>query len=248
MTNDSNKGEHLSSFVDGELDKDHCDILISSICKDDDMKSCLTRYQMISDSMKNQLPDGIKSDFVHCVMSAIESEPTAFATTFATTAPTLVSTAPNKTSSAAIKSKDDKPGKVIAFPSFTRKIAGLAIAASVATVAVIAVQTQNQEPANQVVVMPENSEFVRLQNESAMTANVNPVIIPKADSGFSTASSSVSQKSNPQLRPTPKFDPILQQYIVNHAQYASGSGVNDIFSHARIVASSQDKQSTGQGK
>jgi len=232
MTNDSNKGEHLSSFVDGELDRDHCDIMISSICKDEDMKSCLTRYQMISDSMKNQLPDGIKSDFVHCVMAAIESEPTA-----------LAPTAPSRSSAVSSTS-----GKIINFPSLTKKVAGFAIAASVATIAVIGVQSQNQDSATQVVVMPENSEFVRLNKESTMTANVNPTVIPKATSGYSTASSSVSPQSIPQLRPTPKFDPILQQYIVNHAQYASGSGVNDIFSHARIVASSQDKQSVDQGK
>jgi negative regulator of sigma E activity len=239
MTIDSNKGEHLSSFVDGELDRENCDILISSICKDEDMKSCLTRYQMISDSMKNQLPDGIKSDFVHCVMTAIEQEPTAFAPTFAPTASTN-----SRKSSAA----NAKPGKVLIFPSLTKKVAGFAIAASVATIAVIGVQSQNQDPASQVVVMPENSEFVRMNKQSPMTANVNPVIVPETSSGYSTASSTVSQKAVPQLKPVRKFDPILQQYIVNHAQYASGSGVNDIFSHARIVASSQDKQSADQGK
>ena len=234
MTNDSNKGEHLSSFVDGELDRDHCEILISSICKDEDMKSCLTRYQMISDSMKNQLPDGIKSDFVSCVMAAIESEPTTFA--------------PASSSVTTSKPKDSTPGKVLIFPSLTKKVAGFAIAASVATIAVIGVQSQNQDATSQVVAMPKNSEFVRLKKESAMTANVSPTVVPKATSGFSTASSPISQKTIPQLRPTPKFDPILQQYIVNHAQYSSGSGVNDIFSHARIVASSQDKQSVDQGK
>lgn len=236
MTIDSNKGEHLSSFVDGELDRENCDILISSICKDEDMKACLARYQMISDSMKNQLPDGIKSDFVHCVMTAIEQEPTAFSPT-----------APATHSATTSKSQDTKPGKVINFPSFTKKVAGFAIAASVATIAVIGVQSQNQDPASQVVVMPENSEFVRLSEESTTTANVNPVIVPKASDGFSTASSAVSQKPVPQLKPVRKFDPILQQYIVNHAQYASGSGVNDIFSHARIVASTQEKQSVDQG-
>lgn len=233
MTIDSNKGEHLSSFVDGELDRENCDILISSICKDEDMKSCFARYQMISDSMKNQLPDGIKSDFVHCVMTAIEQEPTAFA--------------PTTHSATTSTSKHSKPGKVLIFPSFTKKVAGFAIAASVATIAVIGVQSQNQDPASQVVAMPENSEFVRLNKENAMTANVNPVVVPKASNGFSTASSPVSQKAVPQLKPVRKFDPILQQYIVNHAQYASGSGVNDIFSHARIVASSQEKQSVDQG-
>ena len=232
MTIDSDKGEHLSSFVDGELNRDHCETLISSICKDEDMKSCLERYQMISDSMKNQLPDGIKSDFVHCVMSAIEEEPTTLA--------------PPATSS---KIQDSKPGKIIHFPSITKKVAGIAIAASVATIAVIGVQTQNQDQPSQVVAMPENSEFVRLQNQSSMTASAKPrVVVPNSTSGFSTASSSVSQQAIPQLKPVRKFDPKLQQYIVNHSQYASGVGANDIFSHARIVASSQNRQTTDQAQ
>jgi len=230
MTIDSDKGEKLSSFIDGELSREHCETLISSICKDEDMKSCLARYQIISDSMKNQLPDGIKKDFVHCVMSAIDSEPTILAPSRST---------PRKHVSS---------GNVIYIPSFAKKVAGFAIAASVATIAIVGVQNQNQDPGSQVVAMPENSEFVRLQNQASMTASTDPVIIPKSTSGYSTASSPITRNSIPQLKPTHKFDPVLQQYIVNHAQYASGSGVNDIFSHARIVASSQEKQSADQGK
>jgi negative regulator of sigma E activity len=240
MTIDSEKGEKLSSFVDGELSGDHCETLISSICKDEDMKSCLTRYQIISDSMKRQLPNGIKSDFVHCVMSAIESEP-ALSMTSTTT---FSSNSSSKTSS----DFDKKPasGNVIQFPSFYKKVAGFAIAASVATIAVIGVQTQNQDDPQQVVAMPKNSEFVRLKKESSMTASVNPVITPKAANGFSTASSPVSRKAIPQLQPTRKLDPILQQYIVNHSQNVSGAGVHDIISHARIVASSQKNPGTSQ--
>ena len=242
MTIDSDKGEHLSSFIDGELERDHCETLISSICKDEDMKSCLTRYQMISDSMKNQLPDGIKHDFAQRVMTAIESEPTVFA-------PTFTATAPNNTSPASSsKSKDSIPGKVIHFPSITKKVAGFAIAASVATIAVIGVQTQNQDPSTKVVAMPENSEFVRLQKESRpMTASVNPLRTPQQSSdGPMAASSTMSQQTIPQLKPVRKFDPKLQQYIVNHSQYASGVGANDIVSHARIVASTQNRQNTDQ--
>ena len=239
MTINSEKGENISSFVDGELSGDHCESLISSICKDEDMKSCLTRYQIISDSMKSQLPDGLKNDFARSVMSAIESEPALLAATAPTKPPS-----DKKTSS----DFDKKPasGNVIQFPSFYKKVAGLAIAASVATIAVISVQTQNQDDLQQVVAMPKNSEFVRLKKESSMTARVNPVITPKAASGFSNASSPVSRQAIPQLKPIRKFDPILQQYIVNHSQTVSGAGVHDIISHARIVASPQKNQSTSQ--
>lgn len=232
MTIDSDKGEKLSSFVDGELSGDHCETLISSICKDEDMKSCLARYQMISDSMKSQLPGAMKNDFVHCVMSAIESEPAHLA--------------PSASKQTTQTSKSTSSDNVVQFPSFYKKVAGLAIAASVATIAVISVQTQNQDDPQQIVAVPKNSEFVRLKKESSMTASTNRVIAPKATSGFSTASTPTSRKSIPQLRPTRKYDPILQQYIVNHSQNVSGAGVHDIISHARIVASSQNKLSAGQ--
>ena len=237
MTIDSEKGEKLSSFVDGELSGDHCESLINAICKDEDMKSCLERYQMISDSMKSQLPDGVKSDFVQCVMSAIESEPTVISPA----ASTSLSSHSNSNSSS-------KSGNVIQFPSLAKKVAGFAIAASVATIAVIGVQTQNQEPESQVVAMPENSEFVRLpQQRQPVTASIGSMPASKQTSrGTFNASTSVSQQDVPQLKPVRKFDPILHQYIVNHSQFASGSGVQDIISHARIVASSQKRNSVSQ--
>ena len=175
MTIKSDKGESLSSFVEGELSGDQCETLISTICKDEDMKSFLERYHIISDSMKSQLPDGIKSDFVNCVMSAIESEPTAFSTT----APTpLKPTANNKLGLSSSSAKT----------SFTKRVAGFAIAASVATLAVMVVQTKNQEDPQQIVKMPQNSEFVRLAKDNPVTAGMQSVVTPAARSGFSNAS------------------------------------------------------------
>jgi len=241
MTIESDKGEKISSLMDGELNGEHCESLISTICKDEDLKSCLARYQMISDSMKNQLPDGIKKDFVHCVMTAIESEPTTLA--------------PPSSKRFPDKSHQSSGNNIVHFPSITRKVAGFAIAASVATIAIIGVQSQNQDTAPQVASMPQNSEFVRLQtqNPTPVTANAGTFAIPQSKlpqgtKEVATVSIPLNQQTIPQLRPSRKFDPVLQQYIVNHAQYSSGSGVNDIFSHARIVASTQNKLNTDQAQ
>ena len=215
-------GEQVSSFIDGEISGDHCDSLINSLCKDKDLKSCLERYQMISDTMRNQLPDSMKRDFAHCVMSAIESEPTILAPA-------------------------SKPAERSAITStFSKKVAGFAIAASVATLAVIGVQSQYQDEPQQVATMPDNSEFERMTKEKPLTAKVSPAIVPGATSGYSNASASISRQSIPQVSSVRKFDPKLHQYIVNHSQFVSGSGVHDIISHARIVASTQQKASADQ--
>ena len=79
MTIEQEKAEKLSSLFDDELNPQHSDQFISSLCKNDELKTRFERYQMISDSMRNQLPAGIKHDFAHTVMAAIESEPTVLA-------------------------------------------------------------------------------------------------------------------------------------------------------------------------
>ncbi|WP_455365548.1 sigma-E factor negative regulatory protein [Kaarinaea lacus] len=225
MTTVSEKDEQVSAFIDDELKQDQHEKVISEICKDQELKYCLERYQMISDSMRNQLPAGIKPGFVDSVMAAIESEPTILA-------PANLS-------------------KKSSFPSMmTRKAAGFAIAASVATIAVIGVQSQYSDESQQVATtMPDNSEFVRMAKENPPPANMQPVITPRsASSGYSTASTTVQQQSIPQLKPSQNFDWKLHQYIVNHSQYANGAGVHDIISSARIVSSSEQKISADQVK
>jgi len=228
MTTQSDKdaelSEKVSSFIDGELDSQHCETLINSLCKDQDLKSCLERYQLISDTMRNQLPNGIKRDFVHCVMSAIESEPTILAPS------------------------SSLPDRSVFTPSIRKKFAGFAIAASVATLAVIGVQLQNKENPQQVATMPGAGEFDRMAGEKPVTATaqMQPIIMPRTTSGYSNASTTISQQPIPQANSIKTLDPRLNQYIVNHSQFVSGSGVHDIISHVRIVASSQQKNSADQ--
>jgi len=218
MTIEQEKAEKLSSLLDDELNPQRSEQFINSLCKDDGMKTCLERYQMISDSMRNQLPAGIKLDFAHSVMTAIESEPTVLAPV-------------------------TRPSKIPNFSSIvTKKVAGFAIAASVATIAVIGVQSQySDEPQQMATTMPDNSEFVRLAKENPATSNVQPVITQKPSSGYSTASTMVHQpqvlQQNSVNSPVNKFNPQLHQYIVIHSQQASGAGVHDIFSSARIASS-----------
>ena len=219
MTKEQEKAEKLSSLFDDELNPQHSEQFISNLCKDHDMKTCLERYQMISDSMRNQLPTGIKQDFAHCVMTAIESEPTVLAPV---TSPSKI---PNLSS------------------IVTKKVAGFAVAASVATIAVIGVQSQySDEPQQMATTMPDKSEYVRLAKEKPATSSVQPVLTQKPSSGYSTASTMVRQpqvlQQNSLNAPAKKFDPQLHQYIVIHSQHASGAGVHDIFSSARIATSS----------
>jgi len=220
MKKETEKDEQLSAFIDDELTHERREECISAICKDSESKSCFERYQMISDAMRSQLPAGIKRDFANSVMAAIESEPTVLAPkTRVPKIPTLL----------------------------TRKAAGFAIAASVATIAVIGVQSQYNEPQQVATTMPDNSEFVRMAKENPMPANIQPVISPRVANGYSTASTTIQQPIT-QMKPARNFDWQLHQYIVNHSQYATGAGAHDIISSARIVSSSEQKINSNQVK
>ncbi|WP_455223505.1 sigma-E factor negative regulatory protein [Kaarinaea lacus] len=222
MKKANEKEEQVSAFIDDELTHERREEFISAICRDADSKSCFERYQMISDALRSQLPMSIKRDFAHKVMTAIDSEPTVLAP-------------------AASISK---------IPSIlTRKAAGFAIAASVATIAVIEVQSQYSDKSQQVATtMPDTSEFVRMAKENPMSANMQPVITPRASNGYSTASTTIQQQSIPQMKSARNFDWQLHQYIVNHSQYATGAGAHDIISSARIVSSSEQKINSNQAK
>ena len=240
--NDFEAGEKISSFIDGEIPKDHCDKLIISICKDDVMKACLDRYQLISDTIRRKLPRGVNRTFIQSVMSAIEAEPT-------------VLTPPSRSSS-----------RTVFHPSFSKKVAGFAIAASVATIAVVGVQMKYQEEPQQVATMPQSSEFVRLSKEASLAANENrqQLPVPQTPNGISTASTVVSQQ---ELMPQELISQdklsehalaqkealrnlqsqLLHQYVLDHNQYASGSGLYDVIPHSRIVASTQQQNTIDQG-
>ena len=219
------KGEQLSAFLDGETGREENNTLISELCESEELKSCWERYHVISDSMRSGLPDSIHGGFADKVMSAIASEPAILA--------------PQASISTKKSASNSTP--------MTKRFAGFAIAASVATLAVIGVQTMNNEDTTSHVAttMPDKSQFVGMDGKPRV-ASAKPVITQNSNSGFpnaSTVSSSTSTVSvfkHPPMNNdySPKsVDPQLLKYIVNHSQNASGSGGSDIFSPARIVTS-----------
>ncbi|NOZ54246.1 MAG: sigma-E factor negative regulatory protein [Gammaproteobacteria bacterium] len=235
------KYEQLSSFMDGELDKAGTKQLLEHLCNDQDLKQRWERYHVISDSMRNRLPDSMykkSARFSDTVMSTIESEPTILAPTSS-----KKFTQPNAQNAFA-------QGSFVQSALFKR-ISGVAIAASVATIAVIGVQSQYPtENTSQIAKMPVNSDFMRLVEEKTTVMAIAsdtqenrstvPVIKPNT-TGYSNASASgaLNLPLFPVINPVVTFDPKLQKYLLDHNRNASSVGVHEIISSARIVTSSQ---------
>jgi sigma-E factor negative regulatory protein RseA len=70
-----NLDEKVSALVDGELPREEVDQLIMALKQDSGIQACWRHFHLISDALKNNLPDRLPEDFVKRVSLALESEP-----------------------------------------------------------------------------------------------------------------------------------------------------------------------------
>jgi sigma-E factor negative regulatory protein RseA len=218
--------EQISAFMDGELHETEHANLIHQICHDEQLKSRWQHYHLISDALKNNISSPVTAhcQFTQSVMAALENEPTVFAPT-------------------AMKHKTS---------NVKQKIAGVAIAASVAAVAVIGVQSMNQskEPAPSLAEMPSPDQYVRMEQSQPEVATEPTVAstepstlaptpavpaIKASASQSSGALENVQQEAD--MTQIYQYNPQLYQYLLNHNQYTLGSHVQGVMPYARIVVS-----------
>jgi len=218
--------EHISAFMDGELHETEHSAIIEQISRDDESLNRWQRYHLISDTLKNNLPPAIDNQFAQSVMNALEKEPTVFAP-------------------AALKHKS----------TVKQKIAGAAIAASVAAVAVIGVQTLNQpkDTAPSLAEMPSTDQYVRMEQlaNSSMVSSNPPVYGTTPSTPAMKASATDSTSSNAQITQIYQYHPQLDKYLLNHNQHILGSRVQGVMPYARIIitpSQAQPKEIIQQGK
>jgi len=211
--------ERISALMDGELDESTRRVTADELLNKDEARNTWARYHLISDTLRQHLPAGMDRQFSSRVMAALEDEPTVLAPSTSQASP------------------------------LARRLAGLAVAASVAAVAVMGVQFMYQQdgqvPAGQMAQAPN----------SASPSNTPGNVLPKAlsaNQAFARAQiqqnvQTVTQTMNPtpikpqlaQQRPSPlaqRFHPNLNKYLVDHNQQAARLAVQGAMPYARIVA------------
>jgi len=67
--------EQTSALMDGEVDADARSFLLRRMADDDSFRSRWTRYHLISEALKNNLPDATDPTFAERVRSAVAQEP-----------------------------------------------------------------------------------------------------------------------------------------------------------------------------
>ena len=177
--------EQLSALVDDELDEVERPLLLGRLERDTELREILGRYQLISEVMRGA-GQVATLGIAERVKRVLDQE---------TTLP------------AADKPKAGGLG-------WLKPIAGLAVAASVAVVAVLAVTSTRQ---------PTDEMAPRLA---------------------STQDAAPTTRGGEQLweRIEPRIDKRMAAYLVNHNEYAASRGVQGVMPYVRIVGYENNRQ------
>ena len=177
--------EKLSAFVDGELEAAEADRLISDILDNDELRSRWANYHSIRHSMHGQGQNG-EIDLSKSISAALANEPTVFS--------------------------PQQRKRIL--PAAFKQVAGMAIAATVAAVAVLMIQPEEQNLFNPNVVANETTRTVPVANQEIV-----PVVAEGVN--WSVAKPAVASK--------------LNSYLVNHNGYSTS--VRGGMPFAQIVSS-----------
>jgi sigma-E factor negative regulatory protein RseA len=151
--------EQMSAFVDGELGTDEADALCESFQKDKALRESWARYNLISDTMRHELPEVTKHDLAARVCQSLENEPTI-----------LAPTARSNSMKSAMK-----------------HVASFAVAASITAVAIIGIQTYTASTPTsgitEVATAPDNRAWVRVSgtrwdiNKPSVESKLNAYLV-----------------------------------------------------------------------
>lgn len=213
--------ERISALVDGELDEQECQAAVDELLAHSDKRAAWGRYHLVSHTLKRRLPTGMDYAFSSRVMAALENEPTVLA--------------PRKHSHS----------------SWGQRAAGLAVAASVAAIAVLGVQFMYQQdgqaPTQQLAQLPTKLSPMQLQQQSVARANIQQAIQPSLRANIQTVTQT-STLPNISSKLTPRTYSRLNKYLVDHNQQASAAVMQGVIPYARIVAYPNSHHSLNQAQ
>lgn len=194
---ENHTSEQLSALVDDELRGAALRQALEQLRRDAELKARWGRYHLISDTLHANLVTARAADLCQRVQQALEQEPTLLA-----------------------------PRRKPRLPALAKQAAGVAIAASVAVVAIISVQQGDETPGVAPAVAPV-----------AQTQTVRPGT--PASSMVQLASTGSGGPALTAIEPAERGR--LNSYLVNHNEYSVSSGMQGVLPYARIVSNEKAK-------
>jgi sigma-E factor negative regulatory protein RseA len=212
--------EQLSACLDGELPPAELDLLLKRVGREAELRAAIGRYSLIGEAMRAERPAVASRDFASKVMAAVATEPASVQAPAPVTRPNVVQTPatprPSKVSPAALR--------------YLRPAAGMAIAASVAAVAVFVMQ-----PIGEPDVVPVNAPLVAANDQPV--AN-EAVIATDTQSSYVVPTSTSQSAFIPATR--------LTNYVVAHSEYSSQLGRRSVLSG--VLADDAEAQALESGE
>ena len=189
--------EQVSAFLDGELPNSETELLLKRLTRDGELRESFGRYALIGEALRGSSHAYLTKGFADRVNGAINGEPVTAITT-------------------------SQPARA---PRWWRPLAGAAVAAGVAAVAVVALQQRAVAPSLR-AVLPGNGQSVA-QNAPAQSA-FRPFAAPQggalqyaAAQGPREAISYTVPASTPDA-PAAMPAARLTNYVFAHSKYSSG--------------------------
>ena len=200
--------EQLSSLLDSALDEVQLQSFMQDLKRDpvDDAETA-QRYRLMGDSMRDELDQSSFMDISSAVSRAIEQEPAH--------------------SEAAVAPQNNKAASVFnlseLFNRWLKPVAGMAVAASVATVTLVTFNTVNNESANSDVQLAQSNAVESTQRVSVQAVN------PEIARNVRIASTMQVAKKSPQQQKQ------LNVYMLQHSGYASQSTMQGMMPYVRAA-------------
>jgi len=197
----TDRDEKISALLDDALDQQELNEFLQDLKRDDiEDAEQVHRYQMMGDAISDDLNDSSFMDISAAVHRAIEQEPE-------------INVSVKKTKS-----------RMFDFSGLVRPFAGMAVAASVAMVTVVAfrtVETESVENSIQAVaeVQPQ------IKNNSSRIIPVNPAIASQV------RVASTAKIKNPHQLQTIQLD----EYMIDHSGYAGQTTMQGMMPYVRVV-------------
>jgi sigma-E factor negative regulatory protein RseA len=185
--------EQVSAFLDGELPASETELLLKRLARDVELRESFGRYALIGESLRGASRAPLSRGFAARVNAAINGEPTA---------------SPQVVRARAL--------------SWWKPMAGAAVAAGVATVAVVALQQRAVSPGVRSVVPITAQNLAAARPQEAMSYIV-PAPMPDA----------------PALIPAAR----LTSYVFAHSKYSSVLGQSNVLSG--LLADADDSLPAG---
>ena len=170
--------EQISALVDGELPDSEREMLLRRMEADEGLRQTWRRYNLVHDVLHRNLPEQVDAGFTDRVMTAIADEEIA------------------------------QPPLGAHVRRFLRPLAGLAVAASVAAIAIIGIQ-----------------KFSLTGNDTDISIATGSI----PESGFRQVSGTRWDMKQPEVEAR------LNGYLVNHNEYSSATSIQGILQYRRIV-------------